>query len=72
MNGTNSMDEADRHPMHMCPVCFRKARHNLHFHPQDRYARLLYFYEKYGFKEQAEFVDRRLNPPEVEFLTENQ
>ena len=28
MNGTNSLEEADKHPLHLCPVCRRKAEHD--------------------------------------------
>lgn len=68
MNGTNSLADADRHPQHLCPVCARKAQHAVHFHRQDRYARLQYFYEKYGMPVEQDFVERRLDPPEVELV----
>jgi archaemetzincin len=68
MNGTNSLDEADAHPLHLCPECQRKAELSMGFHRQDRFARLLDFYERYGFPQEAQFVERRLDPPVVEFL----
>ncbi len=68
MNGTNSLEDADRHPQHLCPVCARKAQHALQFHRQDRYARLQYFYEKYRMPAEVDFVERRLDPPEVELV----
>ncbi len=70
MNGTNSLEEADQHPLHLCPVCTRKAQHGMGFHRQDRYARLLDFYDQYGFEEESTFIARRLDPPTVEFLPE--
>jgi archaemetzincin len=68
MNGTNSLHEADEHPLHLCPECQRKAQHVMGFHRQDRYARLLDFYERYGFLEEVAFTERRLDPPVVEFI----
>ncbi len=70
MNGTNSMEEADHHTLHLCPVCRRKAELAMRYHRQDRYARLLDFYDKYGFEEESAFVRRRLDPPIIEFLDE--
>lgn len=68
MNGTHSLAEADQHPMHLCPVCRRKAEHVLHWHRQDRYANLRAFYEKYSMEPELAFVERRLEPPVVEFI----
>lgn len=68
MNGTNSLQEADAHPLHLCPDCQRKASHAMGFHRQDRFARLLDFYERYRFLPETAFVERRLDPPEIEFL----
>ncbi len=68
MNGTNSLHEADEHPLHLCPECQRKAEHAMGFHRQDRYARLLDFYERYDFTREVDFVERRLDPPVIEFL----
>lgn len=64
MNGTSSLREADEHPLHLCPVCVRKAEHAFEFERTHRYKRLLEFYTAYpGFEEEAAFVRRRLNPP---------
>ena len=68
MNGTNSLEDADRHPQHLCPVCARKAQLAAQFHRQDRYARLRYFYEKYHMPAEMDFVGRRLDPPQVELV----
>lgn len=71
MNGANSLEKADAHPMHLCPVCRRKAEYAIDWHRQDRYANLLAFYERYHFDAEADFVRRRLEPPTVEFLPDN-
>lgn len=36
MNGSNTLDEADGHPLHMCPICLRKLHHATAFDPQAR------------------------------------
>ena len=67
MNGNSSLEEADSHPLHLCPVCVRKAEHAAVFSRHHRYERLQRFYSRYaGFDKEAEFVYRRLNPPEPE------
>ena len=68
MNGTNSIEEADNHSLHLCPVCRRKAEFAIGYHRQDRYARVLEFYDAFNFVSEAEFVRRRLDPPKVQFL----
>ena len=46
MNGSDSLAESDRHPMHVCPVCLRKLHYALQhsarrtFEPTERYAEL--------------------------------
>ena len=60
MNGNSSLEEADNHPLHMCPVCIRKAEFGFDFDRKHRYQRVLNFYERYGFGEDAGFVRRRL------------
>jgi len=40
MNGSNSLDEVDRAPMHFCPVCLRKIYWGLKFDPVERYQKL--------------------------------
>lgn len=46
MNGSDSLAESDRHPLHVCPVCLRKLHYALQhgarrtFEPTERYAEL--------------------------------
>ena len=40
MNGVNSLDEADRRPLHLCPVCLRKVLWNLQAEPDAHLASL--------------------------------
>ncbi len=40
MNGSNTLEENDKKPMEMCPVCIRKLQHNITFEMVDRYKQL--------------------------------
>lgn len=59
MNGSNSLAESDRRPIHLCPVCLRKLQWNLGFDVLRRYKRLATFYGKHGLKEEAAWVLNR-------------
>ncbi|MEO1271387.1 MAG: archaemetzincin, partial [Myxococcota bacterium] len=70
MNGNSSLEEADSHPLHLCPVCIRKAEHGAGFDRPHRYQRLEQFYDRYtGFDKEAEFIYRRLNPPKLDHIS---
>ena len=56
MNGTNSLTESDRQPLHLCPVCREKLRHALGFDPAERYRRLADFYTRQGMGSDAAFA----------------
>jgi archaemetzincin len=60
MNGSNSMDESDRAPMHLCPDCLKKFRWNIGFDVVDRYAALAKFYRAHDMAAEADWVDKRL------------
>ncbi|MBS1150893.1 MAG: Peptidase family [Myxococcaceae bacterium] len=49
MNGSNNLEEGDRRPMEPCPACLAKLSWNLGTSPEQRYARVLSFYEQTGF-----------------------
>lgn len=59
MNGTNSLAESDRQPLHLCPVCLAKLRHNLRFDPVTRYVRLAHYYRDHGLAHEAAFAASR-------------
>jgi archaemetzincin len=59
MNGSNSMEEADTQPSHLCPVCLRKLQHTIGFDPAAYYEALADFYEGVGMSEDAAFARRR-------------
>ena len=46
MNGSNTLEETDEHPLIDCPVCHRKLLFNIGFDPSKRFAALRDFYAK--------------------------
>ena len=60
MAGSNSLPESDRRPLHLCPVCLRKLQWNRSFDVKKRYRDLLAFYQKYGLKPEADWIEKRL------------
>lgn len=60
MCGTNHLKESDSRPLHACPVCLRKLHSSAKFDFVVRYRKLLAFYEKHGFTEEAAWVKKRL------------
>jgi len=60
MNGSNSMDESDGQPEHLCPVCLRKLHHAHAFGPAKRYTQLREFYDTAGLKEQSTWARQRI------------
>lgn len=59
MNGSNSLEESDRQPLHLCPVCLRKLQGAVGFDPVARYQRLEAWYRKHGLTEEADFAKTR-------------
>lgn len=53
MNGVNSLDEADRRPLHMCPVCLRKVLWNLQAEPDAYLEKLEKFCAEQGLEEET-------------------
>lgn len=63
LNGSNSLAEMDRQPMHYCPVCLAKLQRNLGFDPIARYRKLAAFYRRHGLAQQARFAAARAAQP---------
>lgn len=61
MQGANSLQEDDGHPMHLCPADLRKLEWNTGAAREARYRRLLEFYRRAGLAAEASWVERRLN-----------
>ena len=60
INGSNSLPEADRQPLHLCPECLKKFRWNIGFDIVARYEGLRKFYEAHGMTAQAEWAAKRI------------
>jgi archaemetzincin len=60
MNGSNSLEETDRSTIHLCPVCLRKLQWNLKFDVLRHYRELRDVYARAGYRDLADWVDRRL------------
>ncbi len=58
MNGSNSMVEADRAPMWLCPECVQKVWWACHADPVKRYQSLVEFANQHDLKAEAEFWQR--------------
>ena len=60
MNGSNHIDESDRRPMHLCPVCLRNLQFSVRFDVLQRYEKPADFYEAVGFADEARWTRNRL------------
>jgi archaemetzincin len=60
MNGSISLDESDRRPIHLCPECLKKFRWNLGFDVVEHYEGLRKFYAAHGMTAEAGWVAKRL------------
>jgi archaemetzincin len=60
MNGSNSLDESDRAPVHLCPMCLRKLAHAVGFDVVARYGDLYAFYAAHGLTDEARWLKTRL------------
>jgi len=60
MNGSNSLAESDRRPLHLCPVDLRKLQWSIGFEIVERYRRLLAFWNDAGVATEAQWIERRL------------
>jgi archaemetzincin len=62
MQGANSLEEHDSHPMHLCPVDLQKLLLNTGMDRKERYRKLLPLYRKWECTDEADWVARRLEP----------
>lgn len=60
VNGSNNLDENDSRPMQLCPVCLRKLHAVVGFDPVERDRNLMAVYQCFGFRAEAEWIERRL------------
>ncbi|HLY08879.1 MAG TPA: hypothetical protein VKW04_06155 [Planctomycetota bacterium] len=60
MDGANSLEESDRHPLHLCPVDLRKVLWNTGADREARYRRLYDLYRGWGLKSESDWVAHQL------------
>jgi len=60
MNGQNHIEEHDNTPFPFCVICFRKLQHACGFKILERYEALTAICKEFGFNEDAEWFNRRL------------
>ena len=65
MNGSNHLDETDRRPVHLCPVCLRKLHYAIGFDPDRRYRDLERFFRKNKLGPEADWVRGRAEAVEA-------
>jgi archaemetzincin len=60
MQGSNTLEESDGHPLHLCPEDLRKVAWNTGVDPAARYRKLASLYSKFGWSEEAEWAEKRV------------
>jgi archaemetzincin len=60
INGSNSLEETDLHPLDLCPIDLRKLHHSTGFDVIGRYEDLRAFCEREGFEKEAAWFRRRI------------
>ncbi|HYU34922.1 MAG TPA: archaemetzincin [Thermoanaerobaculia bacterium] len=60
MNGSNSLEETDMHPLDLCPIDLHKLYHSIGFDVIERYEDLRNFCEGEGFDKEAAWFRRRI------------
>lgn len=60
MNGSNHLQESDRRPLHLCPVCLRKLQFSTGFDVVKRYEDLARFDNECGFVDEARWLTQRV------------
>lgn len=60
MNGSNTIEEDDKLPLFLCPICLRKLHFLLNFDIELRYKKLMNYCLKYNFSNEYKWYKRRL------------
>ena len=60
MNGSNHLQESDRRPLHLCPVCLRKLQFSVGFDVVKQYQALAQFDEMAGLDDEARWLLSRV------------
>jgi len=59
-SGSNSLEETDRYPLHLCPICLKKLAWNIGFDIIKREKELLKFYQDNKLSEEFKWAEKRL------------
>jgi archaemetzincin len=59
MQGSNSLEESDGHPLHLCPDDLRKLEWNVGVERRERYQKLEAFYRAMGWEAEAHWIAAR-------------
>lgn len=60
LNGSNSLDEADQKPLHLCHDCHQKLSWNLKYDSVERFIVLKEFFEQNGFEKEAKYYSQAI------------
>jgi archaemetzincin len=60
MNGSNHLAESDARPLHLCPVDLHKLQWSIGLDMVERYRRLREFDTESGFRDEAEWIGKRI------------
>jgi archaemetzincin len=60
MNGANSLEEDEKIPLYLCPVCLNKLNVLFNFDIKERYGKLLDFFEKYNLDDEVKWHSQYL------------
>jgi archaemetzincin len=60
MCGSNNLDESDRRPLRLCPVCLKKLQWNIGFDVIKRYEELEKIYQANELTPEADWITKRL------------
>jgi len=60
MNGANSLEEDEKIPLYLCPVCLNKLNVLFGFDIKERYAKLLDFFRKYNLDNEVKWHSQYL------------
>ena len=60
MCGSNNLEEADRHPLALCPVCLAKLCYATGAEPKNRFEKLIEFCKKHGLEKEQAFYEKSL------------
>ena len=66
MCGSNSLEESDRKPLHLCPECLAKVCWATQADPVARYQRLISFCQENGIEPERTFFETSIEALQVE------